>query len=120
VVVEGAGADAEEFGDRGDAGVGVGQHVAGCADDLGRDDGRAAADAAARSCGGEAFAGTGDDEFADELGAGGEDVEDEPAGRRERSSRHVGFLKIVGGYRCRDVCGRLLGGELLRGDVGFL
>jgi hypothetical protein len=49
VVVEGAGADAEQLGDRGDAGLGVGQHVAGGAEQFGGDDGGAAADARPRA-----------------------------------------------------------------------
>jgi hypothetical protein len=56
------------------AGCGPG-HVPRRAQDLRGGDGGAAAGAG----GDEAFAGAGDDEFADELGEGGEDVEDEPA-----------------------------------------
>jgi hypothetical protein len=52
--------------------------MSGRADDLRADDRRAPADAASGAGGGEAFAGAGDDELADELGQGGEDVEDEP------------------------------------------
>jgi hypothetical protein len=81
VVVEGAGADAEQVGDRGDAVLGVGQHIAGRAQEFGGDEGGASADSAAGTGCGEAFAGAGDDEFADELGEGSEDVEDEPAAR---------------------------------------
>jgi hypothetical protein len=48
-------------------------------DDLGGGDCGAAAGSAAGAGGFEAFAGAGDDEFADELGEGGEDVEDQPS-----------------------------------------
>lgn len=40
---------------------------------------RRATGAAAFAGGGQAIAGAGDDELADELGQGGEDVEDQPA-----------------------------------------
>jgi len=79
VVVEGAGADAEEPGGGRDAGVGVGQQVSGGADEFGVDDRGPAADAPPGAGGRQAFAGAGDDQLADELGQGGEDVEDEPA-----------------------------------------
>jgi len=56
---------------------GVGQQVAGRGDDLGRgDDGPAGA--AALAGGGQALAGPGDDELADELGQRSEDVEHQP------------------------------------------
>jgi hypothetical protein len=58
MVVEGAWGDAQQFGDRGDRAAGVGQELAG---------------------GGQALVGADDDQLADELGEGGEDVEDESA-----------------------------------------
>ena len=79
MVVEGARGDAEELGDRGDRAAGVGQEVAGGADDLFGGDGGASADASAGAGGGQALVGADDDEFTDELREGGEDLEDEPA-----------------------------------------
>jgi hypothetical protein len=52
VVVEGAGADAEELGDRGDRLLGVGQQGAGGLDDLGGGDDGPVADVAAGTDGG--------------------------------------------------------------------
>ena len=69
----------EQLGDRGDAVPGVGQHVPGGPDDVSRGHRGAAASAATFTGGGQALAGAGDDELADELGQGGEDVEDQPA-----------------------------------------
>jgi hypothetical protein len=63
VVVEGAGADAEQLGDRSDAVLGIGQHVPGRAEDLRCDDGGASADPAAGAGRGQAFTGVGDDQF---------------------------------------------------------
>jgi hypothetical protein len=79
VVVEGARGDAEEFGDRGDPAAGVGQQVAGGFDDFLGGDGGASTGPAAGTDGGQALVGADDDEFADELREGGEDVEDESA-----------------------------------------
>ncbi|GAA2822748.1 hypothetical protein RMN57_01820 [Kitasatospora sp. CM 4170] len=56
MVVEGAGADAEDLGDRGDRVLGVGEHVTGGPDDLGGGDGRAAADPTAGTGGVQALA----------------------------------------------------------------
>jgi hypothetical protein len=78
VVVQGARGDAEQLGDRGDRAAGVGQQVACGADDFLGGDGGASADAAAGAGGGQALVGADDDELADELREGGEDVEDRP------------------------------------------
>ena len=79
MVVEGARGDAQQVRDRGDRAAGVGQQVAGRADDFLGGDAGAPADAAAGAGGGQALVGADDDEFVDELRQGGEDVEDEPA-----------------------------------------
>lgn len=71
--------DAEQLGDRGDGAAGVGQQVACGPDDFLGGDCGASADAAPGAGCGQALVGADDDEFADELREGGEDVEDEPA-----------------------------------------
>src|SRR5690606_10384251 len=80
VFVEGAAGDAEQFRDRGHRFVGPGQQNAGLADLLGCQGGWSAEALAAGAGGGESFVGAFDDEFAHELGQGGEDVEDQVAG----------------------------------------
>ena len=57
----------------------VGQQVTARADDVVGGDAEAAADPAAGAGGRQALLGADDDEFADELGKGSKDVEDEPA-----------------------------------------
>ncbi|MEU7260665.1 hypothetical protein AB0B21_33385 [Streptomyces rimosus] len=80
------GCNAEHLGDRGDGVLGVGQQAPGHVEDLLVDHGGAGR----RPCRGRgrrpALAGAGDDEFADELGQGGEEVEDEPAAGGPRFS----------------------------------
>src|SRR5690606_15153365 len=70
-----------QLGDGGHRVLGVGQHVAGGADQVGVDHAGAAAHTAAGPSGGQPFVGAGHDELSDQLGQGGEDVEDQaPAG----------------------------------------
>ncbi|MEW5627555.1 hypothetical protein AB1388_13430 [Streptomyces hydrogenans] len=74
MVVEGAREDAQQLGDRGDGAAGAGQQVAAGADDFLGGDARTSADPAALVGGGRALVGADDDEFADELGQGGEEA----------------------------------------------
>ncbi|MFD4152510.1 hypothetical protein ACFWR4_07130 [Streptomyces hydrogenans] len=74
MVVEGAREDAQQLGDRGDGAAGTGQQVAAGADDFLGGDARTSADPAALVGGGQALVGADDDEFADELGQGGEEA----------------------------------------------
>src|SRR5450759_1146955 len=89
VLVDRVAGDAEQPGDRGNGVLGPGEQVASVTDLLGGH-GRWSAEAGtAGACGVEAFASAFDDEFADELGQGGEDVEDEPATGRGGVQRLV-------------------------------
>ncbi|MER5772678.1 hypothetical protein ABT122_33550, partial [Streptomyces sp. NPDC001985] len=60
VVVEGARGDAQQLGDRGDRAAGVGQQIAGGADDFLGGDAGASADPAALAGGGQALVGADD------------------------------------------------------------